>query len=116
MAIVNESLARRVFGDTSPLGQRIGCCDEGKFRTVIGVVRNLKSESPESPAGPEIYVPFDQDNQVSARLLVRTQGTRNSLFLRYVARLLPSTHSGRFTTSARWMTFTIRLLLHGGHS
>jgi putative ABC transport system permease protein len=41
--IINESLARRLFPDQSPLGQRIGSMDSGKpyWAEVIGVVQDV---------------------------------------------------------------------------
>jgi predicted permease len=62
--IVNETLARAAFGDVNPIGKRISCC-EGKpgqphWKTVVGVVADIKARGPAQPAGPEFYLPLMQ--------------------------------------------------------
>ncbi len=62
--IVNETLARAAFGDENPIGRRISCCEGGPgkphWKTVIGVVADVKSRGPAQPARPEFFLPINQ--------------------------------------------------------
>jgi predicted permease len=60
-AIVSESLARQSFGASNPIGRRIYCgLDSPKPMTIVGVVSDVRQDSPASPPEPEIYMPFQQ--------------------------------------------------------
>jgi len=102
VAIANESLTRRIFPDEHAVGQQIACCEEGKARTIVGVVKDLKSEGLESPAGPEIYVPFAQDSQVSTRLLIRASGDTK--------RLIPEVRGAIASVDPEWPLYDIRTM------
>ena len=62
--IINETLARAAFGDADPIGKRISCCEgePGKphWKTVVGVVNDIKSRGPAAPNQPEFYLPINQ--------------------------------------------------------
>ena len=62
--IVNETLARAAFGTANPIGKRISCCEGGPgkphWKTVIGVVADVKARGPAQPARPEFYLPINQ--------------------------------------------------------
>jgi predicted permease len=62
--IVNETLARAAFGSANPIGKRVGCCEgaPGKphWKTVVGVVADVKSRGPAQPPRPEFYLPLMQ--------------------------------------------------------
>jgi putative ABC transport system permease protein len=62
--IINETLARAAFGTQDPLGKRISCCEgaPGKphWKTVVGVVADVKSRGPAEPPRPEFYLPVMQ--------------------------------------------------------
>ena len=61
VAIVNESLARAAFPGQEPLGRRIMCgLDSLAFMTIVGVVRDIRTAGPSTPAQPEIYMPYQQ--------------------------------------------------------
>jgi putative ABC transport system permease protein len=70
--VVNQTLARRFFGNQSPLGRRIQL---GKtWRTVIGIVSDVKHRGIAAESSPEIYVPYQQYDWFSRMVLaVRTQ-------------------------------------------
>lgn len=80
VAIINESLARREFGDKDPLGQRICLrCDVGPdlpWSIIVGVVADVKQSSLAVGEEDEFYLPSSQwywaDNVMS--LVVRTHG------------------------------------------
>lgn len=52
-AVINETMARRVFGDRDPLGQDIGKL--GRPVRVVGVVANLKYSKLDAEPGPEVF-------------------------------------------------------------
>jgi putative ABC transport system permease protein len=62
--IINETLARAAFGNDNPIGKRISCCEGGPgrahWKTVVGVVADVKSRGPAQPARPEFYLPLMQ--------------------------------------------------------
>jgi putative ABC transport system permease protein len=64
VAIINESLARRFFGDQDPIGQRIGLSGPPDWREIVGVARDVRHYGPDNEPKPETYVPYNQ-NQAS---------------------------------------------------
>jgi predicted permease len=62
--IINETLARAAFGNENAVGKRISCCEgePGKphWKTVVGVVADVKSRGPAQPASPEFFLPLMQ--------------------------------------------------------
>jgi predicted permease len=62
--IINETLARTAFGDVTAIGKRISCCEGGPgkphWKTVVGVVADIKTRGPAQPASPEFYLPLMQ--------------------------------------------------------
>jgi len=82
VAIVSESLVKQVFPDEDPIGRRIQCgLDSPKWMTVVGVVGDVRQESPASRPGPELYMPLAQHpyhaNEV--QVVVRTSGPPGAL-------------------------------------
>jgi putative ABC transport system permease protein len=62
--IINETLARAAFGNENPIGKRISCCEGGPgkphWKTVVGVVADIKARGPAAAAAPEFYLPLLQ--------------------------------------------------------
>jgi hypothetical protein len=63
--VVNETFARSIFGDDSPLGKRVSGSwtsipDEPEWREVVGVVHDVRSFGLETEVPPEMYIPFTQ--------------------------------------------------------
>jgi putative ABC transport system permease protein len=58
--VINETLARRQFGDSDPLGTRFRAPDgrPESWATVVGVVADTKLQRLDGPAEPEIYVDY----------------------------------------------------------
>jgi putative ABC transport system permease protein len=81
VAIIDERLARSVFGDTDPLGKRIKFAvitDSTPWIEIIGVVGHIRSESLEIDQLPQLYWPKAQPRPETQRtqergaLIVRT--------------------------------------------
>jgi predicted permease len=77
VAIVSESLARQTFGTVNPLGHRIMCGLDrvDVWMTIVGVVGDVRQESPASPPAPELYMPLRQHPYAGneAQVVVRTR-------------------------------------------
>jgi predicted permease len=62
--IVNQTLAREAFPGESPLGKRITCCEGGpddpRWKTIVGVVADVRSSGPAQQTRPEFYLPVAQ--------------------------------------------------------
>jgi putative ABC transport system permease protein len=75
VALVNEALVRRFFGSRNPVGQRISGVVNDEWRTIIGVVADVKNQGLVEPVQPEMYLPADQaTNTVASTLVVRGVG------------------------------------------
>jgi putative ABC transport system permease protein len=81
--IINETLARTAFGSENAIGKRISCCEGGPgrphYKTVVGVVADVKARGPRLPARPEFYLPLMQIPDVAwtwigRSLVIMTRG------------------------------------------
>ncbi|MHB1305452.1 MAG: ABC transporter permease [Limisphaerales bacterium] len=72
VAIVNETLARRLWGEEDPLGKRLRFGRGDDVREVVGVVRNGKYFMLTEEARPFLYTPLAQHYSSPASLHVRT--------------------------------------------
>src|SRR5439155_62769 len=75
--LINETLARRYFGDADPTGAPT------TRGTIVGVVGDIRQVSLDKPSEPELYYPIAQNwSQVSdlgMSLIVRTEGRPETL-------------------------------------
>jgi len=62
VAVISESLARQSFPDVDPVGRRIMCGFDqpDKWMTVVGVVGDVRQDSPASSPVPQLYMPLRQ--------------------------------------------------------
>jgi putative ABC transport system permease protein len=103
VAVISESLAKQSFGNADPLGKQIQCgLDSNKWMTVVGVVGDVRQESPAENPGPTLYMPMTQHpfyaNQI--HIVLRTEVkplTLMSAVQEAVARVNPFI-AMRFTT------------------
>ncbi|MGH9349751.1 MAG: ADOP family duplicated permease [Vicinamibacterales bacterium] len=67
--IVNESAARGLFPGDDPIGKRVGCCegspDDPRWKTIVGVVGDVRSLGPAAEARPEFFLPITQAPDVA---------------------------------------------------
>ncbi len=79
VAIIDAAFARRQFGGDRAIGQRVafyGGAEAPEWRTVVGVVADLRVDAFTSDSHPMIYVPFRQWGSFRFRdLLVRSADT-----------------------------------------
>jgi predicted permease len=60
VVVVNQALARRFFPGQSPLGKRVRGGMDGPWRTIVGVVGDVKQQGVGAPVGTELYFPLRQ--------------------------------------------------------
>jgi ABC-type antimicrobial peptide transport system permease subunit len=67
-------MARRFWPDRSPIGVRLRQGDEppGQWRTVIGIVGDVRNDDADQPPLPYLYMPFAQQPQRTLTLTLRT--------------------------------------------
>ena len=69
VAIVNEAAARRYWPNENPIGRRLQI-DGPPWRTVIGIVANVRHAGLDVEAKPELYLPFAQTPYPSTSMTV----------------------------------------------
>jgi putative ABC transport system permease protein len=76
VTIINESMARRFWPDSDPIGARIqiGPTDPARARTVVGVVRDVRQEGLDKDAHFSVYDPLTQSPWGTISLAVRAEG------------------------------------------
>jgi predicted permease len=75
VAIINEAMARRYWPDSDPLGTTIFLLDDKAFaayRTVVGVVGDVRAETVDSAASPTVFLPYAQNPGQSLSLVLRS--------------------------------------------
>jgi putative ABC transport system permease protein len=76
VVIISESAAKQSFGNIDPIGKQIHCgLDSDNWMMVIGVVGDVRQDSPAEKPGPALYMPMAQHpyhaNQI--HIVLRTQ-------------------------------------------
>ncbi len=83
VVVVNESVARRYFGDGDPIGRRIAWTDDNarflgitpEWRTIVGVVADTRDAGLDEPVLRTIYMPYRQVTPwFTGSLVVRVAG------------------------------------------
>lgn len=77
--LIDERMARRVFGSESPIGKRFrrylpGLRDQDPWTEIVGVVGHILNDSLERDPRPQVYWPETQRTQDRGALVVRTVG------------------------------------------
>jgi putative ABC transport system permease protein len=80
VAVVNETLASRMFPGEDPLGKRIQFGTAGgTWTTIVGVIGDVRHSGLESPPAPEVYIHYLQNPPVNPFLVIRTTADPNGL-------------------------------------
>jgi hypothetical protein len=92
VAIVNETLATRAFGNANPIGRRVSWAMRSQFDiTIVGVVSDLRSEDLRQTAPDAIFFPLAQI--AAAEMSERTAtGAIEPIDLSIVLRSRPGQH------------------------
>jgi predicted permease len=81
VVLVNETMARAFWPETSALGRRVRPGGPNSpWLTIVGVVADIKNAGPDQPAGTELFFPWRQTNPIRAvQVTVRTAGAPLSM-------------------------------------
>jgi putative ABC transport system permease protein len=74
VAIVNETMARRYWPGTSPLGKRVRFTDQDIWREVVGVVGDIRHWGLDQPVNPELYMPSTQFSTFAMTWVLHANG------------------------------------------
>lgn len=114
MVIVSQALARQSFGNGDPLGRQIQCgLDEATMRwmTVVGVVGDVRQDSPASAAGPAMYMPLAQHGSRAneVQVAIRTQANPDVLIdpVQRLVRDMDPEIATRFTTMQAMVSHSV---------
>jgi predicted permease len=72
VAIVNQTMARRFWPGRSPLGARLRQSPAESWRTVVGVVADVRNDDADQPPLPYLYLPLAQRPVRTMSLTLRT--------------------------------------------
>ena len=72
VAVINETLARRYWQGSDPVGRRISYA--GRWVTIVGIAHDSKYRNLSEPPTPYIFLPMQQQYASTATLFVRTEG------------------------------------------
>jgi len=81
VAIVNQAMVRRFWPSGTPLGARVRQSDDpaGQWRTIVGVVADIRNDDADQPALPYLYVPLAQQPRRTMTITLRTGGDAAAL-------------------------------------
>ena len=71
VALINETMARRLFPDEDPIGRRMNITGNTFMREIVGIVGDVKQESVKTPTAPQVYEPFAQQPRAGFSVLLR---------------------------------------------
>lgn len=93
--LINQELARQIFPGQDPIGQKIMCGLEAvpSWWTIVGVVGDIRNDSPAAAPSPTFYIPIAQhpDTATDVQIVVRT-GIAPSAMLDTLLSRLKQTH------------------------
>jgi putative ABC transport system permease protein len=76
VAVINETMASRLFPNLDPIGQhiRMGPNPTGTWTTIVGVIGDVRHGGLEEQPQPEMYITYLQGPPVSPFIVMRTAG------------------------------------------
>ena len=74
VAVINETMARKLFPNQDPLGQhvRTGPSPSGAWTTIVGVIGDVRHSGLEEVPQPEMYITYLQGAPVAPFIVLRT--------------------------------------------
>jgi ABC-type antimicrobial peptide transport system permease subunit len=110
VALINETMARRLFGDVDPVGRRIRERNIDRGMEIVGVVADIPPFTPGVPARPEIYWPYSQVPRWGSYFVLRTSVEPATLAQAVEARLTgidPDMRPSQLQTMADLVSFRL---------
>lgn len=74
VAVIGRAAADRYWPEGDPIGERIRLGERDAWRTVVGVVADVRNADADRPPEPRVYVPLAQAPTSAMAFLVRTEG------------------------------------------
>lgn len=74
VALINETMARRLFGVADPVGRRVRERNDDRAVEIVGVVADIPPFTPGVSTQPEIYWPYPQRPRWGSYFVLRTSG------------------------------------------
>jgi predicted permease len=110
VALVNETLARRLWGPGSPIGRTF---TSGKETfSVVGLAKDVHPSRPGEPPVPYIYFAYWQKDLGDSRLFVRVAGSAQSFIPRLRSEIVsvdPDVHIGQERSLRDMVAMTYRM-------
>jgi putative ABC transport system permease protein len=73
VVVINQTMARRYFGNEDPVGKRLAVMfEETEEREIVGVIGDVLHSGLDSQPRPEMFVPYAQSPSTQMTFLVRT--------------------------------------------
>jgi len=103
VAIINQSFAQAFFPGEDPIGRRIEFRWETiGFQEIVGVVADVKQYALDTPALPEVYVPFAQRPTLGTTIVIRSRIDASSLVEQCAGRSMSWTRLNHCLMCGRW--------------
>lgn len=74
VAVVNQTMARQLFANEDPIGQRLRTSPTAAWLEIVGVVGDVRHAGLETAPEAELYIPYLQNPPVSPFIVIRTSG------------------------------------------
>lgn len=76
IVVINQMMARRMFPNEDPIGQRVrtGTSTTGPWYTIVGVIGDIRHGGLEEEPQPELYITYLQNPPVSPFIVIRATG------------------------------------------
>jgi predicted permease len=103
--VINRTLAARLFPAQDPIGHRLKLLNpeqSPEWRTIVGVVGDVKYRGLDEEPQPTVYTPFAQTPFMWLYVMVRTPGTLEST-IRSLRTAVPSVHPSLTAANIRSM-------------
>jgi predicted permease len=71
VVVVTRAFARRHWPDGNAIGRQVSQGGDAPWRTVVGVVQDLKQSSLDKDCGAEVFLPIEQSPPLKAGIVVR---------------------------------------------
>jgi putative ABC transport system permease protein len=68
--MVNQTMSRMYWPGQSAIGHRLKPSFQGEWRTIVGVVEDVKNAGLDKPTGTELYIPYQQSGGMRAAYLI----------------------------------------------
>jgi hypothetical protein len=100
VGIIDERLARQIFGNESPLGKRfrISIAPGMPWLEVVGVAGHVRHEALDRDPRPQVYWPYAQRTEDRLATVIRTAGDPASMPLPFAPPSATSTTTSPCTT------------------